>query len=45
MPEYSRTYLVVSVFSKEIEVLNVSSVKGKERKKERETLFYSLWGT
>lgn len=31
-PEYDRTYLVVSVSTEHIEVLNVSSVRGKERK-------------
>ena len=32
IPAYNRTYLVVTVESDYIEVLNVSSVKGKERK-------------
>lgn len=32
MPLYDRTYLVVTVASDYIEVLNVSSIKGKERK-------------
>lgn len=32
MPGYDRTYLVVSVTGEYIEVLNVSSIKGKERK-------------
>ena len=32
MPEYDRPYLVVSVFDDYIEVLNVSSIKGKEYK-------------
>lgn len=32
MPEYDRTYLVVSVSSQHIKVINVSSIKGKERK-------------
>lgn len=32
MPAYDRTYLVVSVTDEYIEVLNVSSIKGKERK-------------
>lgn len=32
MPEYDRTYLVVTVTNAYIEVLNVSSVRGKERK-------------
>ncbi len=32
MPQYDRTYLVVGATSDYIEVLNVSSVKGKERK-------------
>ena len=32
MPAYDRTYLVVAVFDEYIQVLNVSSVKGKERK-------------
>ena len=32
IPAYDRTYLVVSVTPSYIEVLNVSSVKGKERK-------------
>lgn len=32
MPEYDRTYLVVTVSTEYIEVLNVSSIKGKERK-------------
>ena len=31
-PEYDRTYLVVSVSVDHIEVLNVSSIRGKERK-------------
>ncbi len=31
-PKYDRTYLVVSVLKDYIEVLNVSSLKGKERK-------------
>ena len=30
MPEYDRTYLVVTVTNAYIEVLNVSSVRGKE---------------
>lgn len=32
MPAYDRTYLVVTVEAEYIEILNVSSVKGKERK-------------
>lgn len=32
MPGYDRTYLVVSVGNIYIEVLNVSSIRGKERK-------------
>ncbi|MBR3784839.1 MAG: hypothetical protein IKJ77_00310 [Firmicutes bacterium] len=32
MPQYDRTYLVVTVESDYIEVINVSSTKGKERK-------------
>lgn len=32
MPEYDRTYLVVAVTDEYIKVLNVSSIKGKERK-------------
>lgn len=32
MPAYDRTYLVVSVAAEYIEILNVSSIKGKERK-------------
>ena len=32
MPEYDRTYLIVTVTDSYIEVLNVSSVRGKERK-------------
>lgn len=32
MPEYDRTYLIVSVNTDSIEVLNVSSIRGKERK-------------
>lgn len=32
MPSYDRTYLVVYVGSDYIEVLNVSSIRGKERK-------------
>lgn len=32
MPEYNRTYLVVTVATEYIELLNVSSIKGKERK-------------
>lgn len=32
MPEYDRTYLVISVSNQYIEVLNVSSIRGKERK-------------
>ncbi len=32
MPAYDRTYLVISVSKDYIEVLNVSSIKGKERK-------------
>lgn len=32
MPQYDRTYLIVGVESAYIEVLNVSSIKGKERK-------------
>lgn len=32
MPKYDRTYLVVNVEDDYIEVLNVSSIKGKERK-------------
>lgn len=32
MPKYDRTYLVVTVSDTYIEVLNVSSIKGKERK-------------
>ena len=31
-PEYARTYLIVTVEQDYIEVLNVSSIKGKERK-------------
>ena len=31
-PTYDRTYLIVNVFDDYIEVLNVSSLKGKERK-------------
>lgn len=30
MPAYDRTYLVVTVEAEYIEILNVSSVKGKE---------------
>lgn len=32
MPGYDRTYLIVSVTEGYIEVLNVSSIRGKERK-------------
>jgi len=32
MPAYDRTYLVVAVDSYYLEVVNVSSIKGKERK-------------
>ena len=32
IPEYDRTYLVITVSPEYIEVLNVSSVRGKERK-------------
>ena len=32
MPEYARTYLIVEATSEYIEVLNVSSIRGKERK-------------
>jgi len=32
IPEYDRPYLIVSVNDNFIEVLNVSSIKGKERK-------------
>lgn len=32
MPPYDRTYLVINVETDYIEVLNVSSIKGKERK-------------
>ena len=32
MPMYDRTYLVVSVDANSIQVLNVSTIKGKERK-------------
>lgn len=32
MPEYDRTYLVVNVDTDYIEVVNVSSIRGKERK-------------
>lgn len=32
IPDYARTYLVVSVSTDYIEVLNVSSIRGKERK-------------
>ena len=32
MPSYDRTYLVVAVANDYIEVLNVSSIRGKERK-------------
>lgn len=32
MPSYDRTYLVISVTNDYIEVLNVSSIRGKERK-------------
>ena len=32
MPKYRRTYLIVSVADEYIEVLNVSSVQGKEHK-------------
>lgn len=32
MPAYDRTYLVVTVEPDYIEVLNVSSIRGKERK-------------
>lgn len=32
MPEYDRTYLVVTVEQDYIEVLNVSSIRGKEHK-------------
>lgn len=32
VPEYDRTYLVVKVDTNYIEVINVSSTKGKERK-------------
>lgn len=32
VPEYPRTYLVVEVSNEYIKVLNVSSIKGKERK-------------
>lgn len=32
IPSYDRTYLVVSVSNDYIELLNVSSIKGKERK-------------
>lgn len=32
MPQYDRTYLVIKAETDYIEVLNVSSIKGKERK-------------
>lgn len=32
MPAYDRTYLVITVSAEYIEVLNVSSIRGKERK-------------
>ena len=32
MPSYDRTYLIISVTNDYIEVLNVSSIRGKERK-------------
>lgn len=32
MPEYDRTYLLISVGPDYIEVLNVSTIRGKERK-------------
>ena len=32
MPSYDRTYLVISVTDDYIDVLNVSSIRGKERK-------------
>ena len=32
MPSYDRTYLVITVSNDYIEVLNVSSIRGKERK-------------
>ena len=32
MPQYDRTYLVVNVDTDYIEVVNVSSIRGKERK-------------
>jgi len=32
IPKYDRTYLIVSVAADYIEVLNVSSIQGKERK-------------
>ena len=32
MPQYDRTYLIVNVENDYIELLNVSSIKGKERK-------------
>lgn len=32
LPEYNRTYLIINVTSEYIEVLNVSSIRGKERK-------------
>ena len=32
MPEYDRTYLVISTGADYIELLNVSTIKGKERK-------------
>ena len=31
LPEYNRTYLIINVTSEYIEVLNVSSIRGKER--------------
>lgn len=32
MPDYDRTYLIIAVSNDYIEVLNVSSIRGKERK-------------
>lgn len=32
IPEYDRTYLIITVAADYLEVLNVSSIKGKERK-------------
>lgn len=32
MPQYARTYLVINVRESYVEILNVSSIKGKERK-------------